>query len=116
MKHFLWLFMLLFVLGLSACTEEEPNEETPVPTQNEEQLIELTLEELSYYNGKDGKPAYIAVQGFIYDVTDSSFWRNGLHNGYEAGQDLTTAIINSSPHGIDNMSRVPKVGILVTGE
>ncbi len=116
MKHFLRLLVLLIVIGLSACTAEEPNEQTPVPTNNEEQLIELTLEELSYYDGKDGKPAYIAVQGFIYDVTDSSFWRNGNHNGYAAGQDLTDEIINSSPHGIENISRVPKVGILVTGE
>jgi len=116
MKHFLWLLMFVFVLGLSACTTEEPSEETPMPTNNEEQLIELTLEELSYYDGKNGKPAYISVQGFIYDVTDSSFWRNGNHNGYAAGQDLTDEIINSSPHGIENISRVPKVGILVTGE
>ncbi|RJX26461.1 MAG: hypothetical protein C4537_02555 [Acholeplasma sp.] len=116
MKHFLWLLMLVFVFGLSACTTDETYEETPIPTNDGEELIELTLEELSYYDGKDGKPAYIAVQGYIYDVTDSSFWTNGGHNGYSAGQDLTDEIINSSPHGIENMSRVPKIGILVTGE
>jgi len=113
MKRF-FLFMLtgFIALSLFACQTEEVN--TPVPTQ--EELIELTLEELSYYNGKDGKPAYIAVQGFIYDVTNSSFWQSGQHNGFEAGQDLTDAIINQSPHGLENLSRVPKIGIIVTGE
>ena len=112
MKQILFVIMFVLTLGLASCQTEV--EETPVPTQ--EELIELTLEELSFYNGKDGKPAYIAVQGFIYDVTNSSFWINGHHNGFEAGQDLTDIIINQSPHGLDNLSRVPKIGVVVTGE
>lgn len=118
MKHLLWIILLFFAVGLTACQTEkteitDPIEEVPNPS--DEQLIELTLEELSYYNGKDGKPAYIAVQGFIYDVTNSSLWQNGQHNGFEAGQDLTDIIINQSPHGLDTLSRVPKIGVIVTG-
>lgn len=111
MKKFLWITIFFLVLGLTACQ----NEETEVPNPTEEELIELTIEELSYYNGKDGKPAYIAVQGYIYDVTNSSLWQDGEHNGFEAGQDLTDIIINQSPHGLSTLSRVPKIGILVNG-
>ena len=31
----------------------------------------MTREELARHNGKDGQRAYIAVNGTIYDVTDS---------------------------------------------
>lgn len=75
--------------------------------------LELTLEELAAYNGKDGNPAYIAVDGAIYDVTNSQRWKNGEHNGYSAGQDLTEPIKNVSPHGISMLSRVPVVGKVV---
>jgi predicted heme/steroid binding protein len=111
MKKFLLITIFFLVLGLTACQTEE----TEVPNPTEEELVELTIEELSYYNGKDGKPAYIAVQGYIYDVTNSSLWQNGAHNGFDAGQDLTDIIINQSPHGLSTLSRVPKIGILVTG-
>ncbi|HOI85759.1 MAG TPA: cytochrome b5 domain-containing protein [Acholeplasmataceae bacterium] len=110
MKRLLLLIVVLVAIGLSAC---QSNEETMIP---EDELIELTLEELSFYDGKEGRPAYIAVNGEIYDVSDSVLWQNGGHNGFEAGQDLTDAIINESPHGLANLSRVPKIGILVDGD
>ncbi len=110
MKRLLLLIVVLVAIGLSAC---QSNEETMIP---EDELIELTLEELSFYDGKEGRPAYIAVNGEIYDVSDSIFWRNGGHNGFEAGQDLTDEIINESPYGLANLSRVPKIGILVDGD
>lgn len=121
MKRLFLLLMLLSTLVLVACSSDEPITEPNDPSDepNDEvidEIIELTLEELAYYDGTNGKPAYIAVEGKIYDVTDSSFWRNGGHNGYRAGQDLTDEIINDSPHGISNLSRVPMIGIIVTGD
>lgn len=74
--------------------------------------LELTLEELAKFNGKDGARAYVAVDGIIYDVTDSSMWKNGDHNGFEAGSDLTDAIKNKSPHGTGKLDGVPEVGKL----
>ena len=58
--------------------------------------------------------AYVAVDGIIYDMTDSAAWKNGDHNGFEAGKDLTDAIKNQSPHGVGNLARVPVVGKLKT--
>jgi predicted heme/steroid binding protein len=46
-------------------------------------------------------------------MTDSSYWKSGGHNGFEAGDNLTEAIKNISPHGIKNFKIVPEIGILV---
>jgi predicted heme/steroid binding protein len=47
----------------------------------------FTLTELAKYNGKNGQPSYIAVNGKIYDV--SSLFVDGTHRGCTAGQDVT---------------------------
>lgn len=106
-KKQLWIlfFICSLTFTLVACQEEV--KEVP-----EEELIELTLEELSLFDGTNGKKAYIAVDGFIYDVTNDPNWRNGSHNGFRAGNDLSIGI-NSSPHGKSFLTRVPKIGILV---
>lgn len=77
------------------------------------QELELTLEELAKYDGKDGRPAYVAVDGVIYDFSDSSRWKNGEHNGFEAGRDLTEFIKNESPHGLSVLERMEVVGKLI---
>jgi predicted heme/steroid binding protein len=74
--------------------------------------LELTADELAKYNGKDGQPAYIAVDGVIYDVTNVPQWKNGGHNGYTAGKDLTEEIKTKSPHGLSKLNGVPVVGKL----
>jgi len=78
-------------------------------------MMELTLEELKQYDGKNGNPAYVAVDGIIYDMTNVAAWKNGDHNGYSAGNDLTDIIKNKSPHGVKNLEGVPIVGKIVDG-
>ncbi len=77
--------------------------------------LELTLAELAKYNGKDGNPAYVAVDGIIYDVSAYPKWKNGDHNGYSAGNDLTEIIKTKSPHGVAKLNGVPVVGKLIDG-
>ena len=72
----------------------------------------LTLEQLAQYNGKNGNPAYIAVDGIIYDVTNVPQWTNGDHNGFEAGNDLTEQIKTISPHGVSKLNGIQAVGKL----
>lgn len=72
--------------------------------------LELTLEELAKYNGQNGQPAYIAVDGIIYDVSNVAPWKGGLHNGFTAGKDLTSEIKTISPHGVSKLNLVPKIG------
>ncbi len=72
----------------------------------------MTLAELAQYNGRDGRPAYIAVNGTIYDVTESPRWQNGLHPpDHQAGQDLTEELA-TAPHVRAVVERFPVVGTL----
>lgn len=112
--------MLTLALLLAACAPAKPAPTvTPLVTDvpvaeaapaEEAQSVQLSLEKLAAFNGKDGARAYVAVDGVIYDVTDSAFWKNGSHNGFEAGQDLTQAIKEKSPHGIAKLDNVVKIG------
>lgn len=81
-----------------------------------EAIVSLTAEELAMYNGKDGKPAYVAISGKVYDVTSVPAWSGGIHQGaYEAGKDLTD-IIAGAPHGTTVLENLPVVAMLLTGE
>ena len=73
----------------------------------------FTLEQLKQYDGKEGRPAYIAYKGKVYDVTDNFLWIDGDHQGeHAAGKDLTEAMANA-PHGEENLERVRFIGELV---
>lgn len=74
-------------------------------------MKEYTLEELADYNGKNRK-IYIAYQGQVYDVSDSSLWEGGTHQGlHDAGKDLTEAM-DDAPHGPEMFKDYPVVGTL----
>ena len=65
----------------------------------------MKRDEVKKYNGKDGNPAYIIYRDKVYDVTDSRFWKNGVHmSRHRAGEDLTD-FISMAPHGEDLLSR-----------
>jgi predicted heme/steroid binding protein len=73
---------------------------------------QITVEELKQYNGKDGKPAYIACNGKVYDVSDDFLWVEGDHQGeHSAGVDLTEEI-SRAPHLEDVLERVKLIGVL----
>jgi len=58
----------------------------------------FTERELQQFDGTRGKPAYIAYEGVVYDVTASSLWRGGLHKDlHYAGTDLTRTL-RKAPH------------------
>ncbi|HSW38730.1 MAG TPA: DUF2231 domain-containing protein [Acidobacteriota bacterium] len=68
--------------------------------------------ELKEHNGKEGKPAYVAVDGEVYDVSASRMWKNGTHMAaHSAGFDLTGAI-EAAPHGREVLRRFTHVGQL----
>ncbi|NJC87989.1 MAG: hypothetical protein FIB02_05565 [Desulfuromonas sp.] len=70
----------------------------------------MTSNELAKYDGRDGRPAYIAVNGAIHDVTASPLWTGGTHQGgHQAGRDLTEEL-KSAPHVRAVIERFPVVG------
>jgi predicted heme/steroid binding protein len=88
------------------------NAPTSVSASSEKKF---TLEELKQNDGKNGKPAYIAFKGKVYDVSDDFLWVEGDHQGeHTAGQDLTEAM-QHAPHMEDVLERSPMkiIGILV---
>ena len=69
---------------------------------NNEKLVRgFSKEELAKYNGKDGQPCYVAVEGKVYDLTGSTLWQDGQHSTCEGmaicGKDLTDVIKNNAP-------------------
>ena len=79
--------------------------------KNLRQVTEFTLEELSRYDGSNGNPAYVAVNGIVYDLSSAASWGGGTHFGLTAGMDLTLQFekCHSTPL---ILSKLPKVGIL----
>jgi predicted heme/steroid binding protein len=72
----------------------------------------MTFNELAGYDGQNGRRAYVAVNGTIYDVTDSPHWANGLHPpDHQAGHDLTEELAKA-PHVRAVVERFPVVGTL----
>jgi predicted heme/steroid binding protein len=73
----------------------------------------FTLEELKQYDGKEGRPAYVAYKGKVHDVTDDFLWVDGDHQGeHAAGKDLTEPMAQA-PHGEETLERVKLIGTLV---
>ena len=75
-------------------------------------MKEFDRENLKEFTGKDGKPVYIAYKGKVIDVSNSKFWKTGVHmKRHSSGTDLT-ADIEAAPHGPEVLDRYPEIGIL----
>ncbi len=76
-----------------------------------QEIEEYTRSQLALRNGQDRKEIWVAYKGNIYDVTTSRMWRDGIHYGNMAGQDLTAEFENA-PHGERVFNRFKVVGKL----
>ena len=131
-RSILILLVLMMSLMLVACSSDESTPESTTQTETEsetesntasetetetvadttqadEALPVFSAEELSKYNGKDGKAAYVAYEGKVYDVSNIAAWKNGIHqNQFEAGKDFTDILNNQAPHSPDNLTKNAK--------
>jgi len=117
---YLFIAIVITLFAAAGCSSNSVSEESAVPTETESSTsaddtaasdTTFTLEELKAYDGQNGNPAYIAVDGTIYDVTGVKAWKEGKHNGQTAGNDLSDAIGNA-PHGTSVLKDLPVVGTL----
>lgn len=105
---------IILMVGCSNSKTQVKQTTPQVTTENSSTVVaskgDLTLEQLKKYDGQNGNPAYVAIDGTIYDVTNAKEWSNGKHkNGITAGKDLSKEI-GSSPHGKDVLVNLPVVG------
>jgi predicted heme/steroid binding protein len=70
-----------------------------------------TKQQLARRNGQDKPEIWVALNGLIYDVTESRMWRNGKHYEHWAGQDLTDEL-KDAPHTETVFSKFNVVGEL----
>jgi predicted heme/steroid binding protein len=105
--------------GIGGSTASSVTESTDIiTTSTEGDTVDkiFTLEDLGQFDGKDGRPAYIAVDGVVYDVSGSRSWPEGEHTrcnlGAVAGQDLSQEL-KSAPGGMRALvESLPVVGSL----
>jgi len=77
----------------------------------------FTLRELAEFDGTDGRPAYIAFNETVYDVSQVELWNEGSHfNQHMPGSDLTEQM-GRAPHAADVLDRpgIKIVGVLKGG-
>jgi predicted heme/steroid binding protein len=68
----------------------------------------FSIDELANFDGKNGNPPYVAVDGLIYDMT--GVFQTGKHYSHFAGQELTNAFYKKHVKG--EITKYPVVGIL----
>ncbi len=107
------LYLIMVITAAVVTFIIGPKLKRRVPGKVSEGTQRLTPDELQHFDGKEGRPAYVAAQGKIYDLSDSRLWRGGAHvRKHLAGADLTDAI-KKAPHGIEKLEGFPVVGELV---
>ncbi|MFZ5997983.1 MAG: CopD family protein [Nitrospirota bacterium] len=111
-KIALFLLMLASVLIVTIYIRPRLKQQRDIVTIKESG--NYALDELSRFDGKEGRPAYIAYKGVIYDVSQSKLWKNGAHMvKHVAGQDLTE-VLKTAPHGEDKVLAMKVIGKLLS--
>lgn len=93
-------------------TKQLNNIQAGLTHQNPQIQTDFTLKELSKFNGKDSNPAYVAIDGAVYDVTNNAAWAAASHFGLTAGKDLS-AEFTSCHSGQPILNKLKVVGKLV---
>jgi len=107
------LFLLMVSTGLFAVFFIGPRMRRKKAELSAKQEGDLTLSELSQCDGQEGRPAYIAFRGAIYDVSQSRLWKNGNHmRRHPSGVDLTE-VLSQAPHGEEKVMAMRRVGSLL---
>lgn len=107
------VLLIMAAAGLGGCGQGDAAE----TTQSSVGAAEFTLADLAGFDGKEGRPAYVAVDGVVYDVSASASWPQGQHSrcdlGAMAGTDLSETITKAPANMRSLLALMPVVGRLV---
>lgn len=99
-----------------------PINSTPINTQTPPMTIQqnppisqmnernFTTEELATFDGKNGRPAYVAVNGTVYDVTNNRAWAAATHFGLLAGKEYSQEFASCHAGQQTILTSLPVVG------
>lgn len=91
---FIWLHFFF-----NAQTQNDTGRGVPTytssPNTSSSTNMTFNAQTLAKYDGLNGQPAYVAVDGVVYDMSQT--FRNGKHHGFSAGQDLSQAFHREHP-------------------
>jgi predicted heme/steroid binding protein len=77
----------------------------------------VTAAQLAAADGKRGHKCYVAIDGTVYEIIDSAFWKDGEHTPSDGqaycGADLSK-VIDQAPHGRNILKILPVIGPLRT--
>ena len=90
-------------------TQVPPQSNPSIPQTNGRNF---TTEELANFDGKNGKPAYVAVNGTVYDVTSNRAWAAATHFGLVAGKEYSQQFASCHAGQQSILTTLPAVGRL----
>ncbi len=109
-KIFLFLTMVCSVLYVVLIVGPKLGIKKDIKFQGPKEYY--TADDLRNFDGTKGYPAYVAFNNKIYNVSKSSFWKDGKHFGrHSAGTDLT-GMLDKAPHGEEKLQGLEQIGKL----
>ena len=108
-------FLARFPVAGKMSAAQPRNRQSTIPGQPAKGPV-FTLQQLAKYNGQHGTPAYVAVNGIVYDLTKVPEWKNGRHFCAQAvaGKDISFLwnLVPRSHRDPGFLSRFPVAGRL----
>lgn len=92
--------------------ENKLNQSTHRRQRNVPEERVFTIEELAQYDGSNGKSAYVAMNGIVYDVGLEATWGGGTHFALYAGKDLTNQFNSCHDGRLEVLRKLPQIGVL----
>ena len=110
-KIILGIVMVIVVagVGILALTSFKLNESEDVQQTITKTDKNFTKETIKDYNGKNGNPGYVAIDGVVYDISDKKLLRGSLRRELRPGVDATR-FVKRDPRVMAVIKELPVVG------